>query len=87
MVPRKRLIHPNEIAHGVQLLHFHLDVEYDCSMLCCDFSIYFCHATMYLSIDFLLGTMLVHNKFVDSHAIDLMIFVSPSGVDGEIHQL
>jgi hypothetical protein len=35
---------------------------------------------------FLFGSMLVHNKFVDAHALALMIVVSLGGVGGDIHQ-
>jgi hypothetical protein len=41
---------------------------------------------MYLLIGFLSGAMLVHNKFVDVHALAWMTVVSLCGVDGDIHQ-
>jgi hypothetical protein len=41
---------------------------------------------MHLLIDFLSSFLLVH-KFVDSHALALMIVVSLYDVDGDIQQL
>jgi hypothetical protein len=41
---------------------------------------------MCLHIGFLSGSMLIHSKFVDAHALALMIVVSLSGVGGDIQQ-
>jgi hypothetical protein len=41
---------------------------------------------MHLLIGFFSGSLLVH-KYVDAHALALMIVVSLCGVDGDVQQL
>jgi hypothetical protein len=42
---------------------------------------------MHLLINFLSSAMLVHNKYVDAHALSFMNVVSLCGVDDDIQQL
>lgn len=72
--------------HGIQLLIFYADLEFDwslcydgVSMWCCDVSMCFLSSCHY-------GNILVHNKLVDAHIYALIIDSLVTGARSNIQQ-